>query len=59
MRIAEGIRVRCLANYSPHEGAITVTPTLEDAYLWLLGRKTEPGDEPAAALAAESTVTSE
>ncbi len=59
MRIAEGIRVRCLANTSPHEGAITVTPTLEDAYLWLLGRKIGPGDEPAAALAAESTVTTE
>ncbi|MCE5250766.1 efflux RND transporter permease subunit [bacterium] len=31
------IRVRCLADSEPYAGAKHVQPTLEDAYLWLLG----------------------
>ena len=43
MRDGNTIRVRALSESSPHEGAITVRPTLEDAYLWLLrGKKDEP-----------------
>lgn len=33
------IRVRCLSETKPHEEAIQVQPTLEDSYLWLLGKK--------------------
>jgi len=39
MRVRDKIRVRCLAETSPHAEAEPVQPTLEDAYLWLLGRK--------------------
>ena len=39
MRAGDKIRVRCLAGTEPHAGAEQVQPTLEDAYLWLLGRK--------------------
>ncbi len=35
------IRVRCLSETVPHEDAINVHPTLEDSYLWLLGKKDE------------------
>jgi multidrug efflux pump subunit AcrB/ABC-type multidrug transport system ATPase subunit len=34
------IRVRCISEEKPWESAINVTPNLEDAYLWLLRRKT-------------------
>jgi multidrug efflux pump subunit AcrB/ABC-type multidrug transport system ATPase subunit len=40
------IRVRCISEESPWEGAINVTPNLEDAYLWLLRRKTASNDVP-------------
>ncbi|HLN55530.1 MAG TPA: efflux RND transporter permease subunit [Bacteroidales bacterium] len=33
------VRVRVISDSSPWEGAISVTPNLEDAYLWLLRRK--------------------
>lgn len=36
MREKERIRVRCIAAEKPHESAVAVRPTLEDAYLWLL-----------------------
>jgi len=41
MRDGERIRVRCLAEAEPVVGAELVQPTLEDAYLWLLGRRPE------------------
>jgi multidrug efflux pump subunit AcrB/ABC-type multidrug transport system ATPase subunit len=34
------IRVRCISEGKPWETAINVSPNLEDAYLWLLRRKT-------------------
>jgi len=40
MRVGDSIRVRCLSAEEPWPGAETVVPTLEDAYLWLLGGKT-------------------
>lgn len=40
MRVEERIRVRCLSATPPHAGAEQVPPTLEDSYLWLLGKKT-------------------
>jgi ABC-type multidrug transport system ATPase subunit len=33
------VRVRCISEEQPHEDAISVTPNLEDAYLWLLRKK--------------------
>ena len=39
MRVGEKIRVRCIAGSEPYPGAEHVKPTLEDAYLWLVGRK--------------------
>ncbi|MEA2062630.1 MAG: efflux RND transporter permease subunit [Gemmatimonadota bacterium] len=38
-RDGDRIRVRSLARSCPHPGAVQVQPTLEDAYLWLLGKK--------------------
>ena len=37
MQFEGKIRVRALSETAPHQEAINVTPTLEDAYLWLLG----------------------
>lgn len=37
------IRVRAISEFSPVEGAVSVTPNLEDAYLWLLRRKDDFG----------------
>ncbi len=39
MQAGGNIRVRCIADEMPHEGAVEVHPTLEDAYLVLLGDK--------------------
>lgn len=36
MRDGNRIRVRCLSEDIPHESAVKIKPTLEDAYLWLL-----------------------
>ena len=36
MRDGDKIRVRCVASEKPAPNAETVTPLLEDAYLWLL-----------------------
>jgi multidrug efflux pump subunit AcrB/ABC-type multidrug transport system ATPase subunit len=36
MSEGENVRVRCISADKPHENAISVTPNLEDAYLWLL-----------------------
>lgn len=33
------VRVRCISENKPEESAVTVTPNLEDAYLWLLRKK--------------------
>ena len=41
MRVEDRIRVRCLSAEQPHEDAVVVQPTLEDAYLWLLERGTD------------------
>lgn len=38
MRDGEAIRVRCLSERQPAGDARSVSPTLEDAYLWLLRR---------------------
>jgi ABC-2 type transport system ATP-binding protein len=37
LRRPDGIRVRVVSADRPHEDAQAVTPTLEDAYTWLLG----------------------
>ncbi|MBD3166042.1 ATP-binding cassette domain-containing protein, partial [bacterium] len=48
IQVGDQIRVRCLAEQSPDQSAIQVKPTLEDAYLWLLGSKPVPNaDTPA------------
>ncbi|MCD6307677.1 MAG: ATP-binding cassette domain-containing protein, partial [Candidatus Latescibacteria bacterium] len=41
MRVDGGIRVRCLSETEPRPGAEQVRPTLEDAYLWLIGARPE------------------
>ncbi len=41
MRVEDKIRVRCLSDEPPRPDAIQAQPTLEDAYLWLLGRDPE------------------
>lgn len=40
MKEDDKIRVRCLSENSPFEGAQTESPLLEDAYLWLLRNNT-------------------
>jgi multidrug efflux pump subunit AcrB/ABC-type multidrug transport system ATPase subunit len=39
MSEGDNIRIRCISEDSPWEGAINVSPNLEDAYLWLLRKK--------------------
>jgi len=39
MNVDNKARVRCLATEQPYPGAEQVHPTLEDAYLWLLGKR--------------------
>ena len=39
MSEGEKVRVRCISEEKPHRDAISVTPNLEDAYLWLLRKK--------------------
>ena len=39
MSEGENVRVRCISEDKPHQDAISVTPNLEDAYLWLLRKK--------------------
>ena len=39
MRITDGVRVRILAQDKPVPDAVQVTPTLEDSYIWLIGRR--------------------
>jgi ABC-type multidrug transport system ATPase subunit len=39
MRDRDRIRVRILSDEKPLEDAVPVTPTLEDSYMWLLGRE--------------------
>jgi multidrug efflux pump subunit AcrB/ABC-type multidrug transport system ATPase subunit len=40
MSEGQNIRVRCISDKKPWESAVNVSPNLEDAYLWLLRRKT-------------------
>ena len=47
MRDAGRVRVRILAETLPFEGAKEVVPTLEDAYMWLMGSSdVREGDRP-------------
>ena len=39
MRVKDTIRIRCLSSEKPHPEAVPAEPTMEDAYLWLLGSK--------------------
>lgn len=39
MRVEDQIRVRCLSETAPCPGAEQAQPTLEDAYLWLIGEE--------------------
>lgn len=39
MSEGEFVRVRCISEDKPHHEALSVTPNLEDAYLWLLRKK--------------------
>jgi multidrug efflux pump subunit AcrB/ABC-type multidrug transport system ATPase subunit len=39
MSEGKNVRVRCISEDKPYEDAISVTPNLEDAYLWLLRKK--------------------
>jgi len=39
MSEGEYVRVRCISEDKPHQEALSVTPNLEDAYLWLLRKK--------------------
>ena len=43
MRDGEKIRARILSPGKPLDAAVTVTPTLEDSYMWLLRESTETG----------------
>lgn len=43
MSDGDNVRVRVISENSPREGAISVSPSLEDAYLWLLRRKDYEG----------------
>ncbi len=45
MSEGQNIRVRCISDEKPVETAISVTPNLEDAYLWLLRRKNNSNDK--------------
>ena len=47
IRDGEVVRVRILARGKPLPDAISVRPTLEDSYLWLLGKKHDEGVESA------------
>lgn len=42
MSEGENVRVRVISESSPWENAVSATPNLEDAYLWLLRRKANP-----------------
>lgn len=54
MRIDDRIRVRCLSETAPCPDAEPAEPTLEDAYLWLLGENGPAADSPGDAfLSAE------
>lgn len=39
MSEGENVRVRCISEDKPHQDAVSVTPNLEDAYLWILRKK--------------------
>jgi len=39
MSEGDNVRVRVISEFSPWENAVSATPNLEDAYLWLLRRK--------------------
>jgi hypothetical protein len=39
MSEGENVRIRVISEMKPWENAVSVMPTLEDAYLWLLRKK--------------------
>ena len=39
MSEGDKVRVRVISEFSPWNGAIMANPNLEDAYLWLLRRR--------------------
>jgi len=39
MQVGDKIRIRCLSGEKPHPEAEPAKPSLEDSYLWLLGKK--------------------
>jgi hypothetical protein len=39
MSEGDNVRVRVISEDMPYENALSVTPNLEDAYLWLLRKK--------------------
>ncbi|MBN1998292.1 efflux RND transporter permease subunit [candidate division KSB1 bacterium] len=39
MRVQENIRIRILSEHKPLDSAVSINPSLEDAYLWLLGHE--------------------
>ena len=41
IRRPDGVRLRIVADASPHADAVGCEPTLDDAYLWLLARAGE------------------
>ena len=45
MSEGDNIRVRVVSDTKPWENAVSVTPNLEDAYLWLLRRKPDNGNK--------------
>ncbi|MGQ9620876.1 MAG: efflux RND transporter permease subunit, partial [Bacteroidales bacterium] len=47
MSEGQTVRVRCIAGEKPWETAVSVTPNLEDAYLWLLRKKNNGEEFPA------------
>jgi ABC-type multidrug transport system ATPase subunit len=42
MRVNDKIRIRCISEEPPAPDAVQVEPTMEDAYLWLLGKNQAP-----------------
>lgn len=45
MSEGDKVRVRVISEASPWEGAVSATPNLEDAYLWLLRSKNHNGND--------------
>ncbi|MEW1659820.1 ABC transporter ATP-binding protein [Streptomyces sp. NPDC093707] len=52
VRTAEGVRIRLLSNEHPYEGAVQLTPDLEDAYLGII--RSADGGRPAQGFGGRS-----